>query len=362
LGSATTIAGLTPDATVAAEFEAAFPSGVSSAVLATDAPATNGSDALAASYLEGTLHTGLLITPTTSLGADAQLALQLEGVSTVYVVGGPLAITPAVIAQIQALPAYTTGGLVKTGSNIKVVGPIYGANADNTAAAIATYFGSTNASLNLSGAYTAAAYNDTTGSQSAVAPTGSLSTAFVVASSDWQDAMTLAPLAYADRIPVILNGDSASTTLSATAQAALTSLNVKQVIVVGGQLAFQNSVEAAIEALGIKVLRIAGIDATDTAGMVATFATATAANTGLGWTPTSVLASHADYWSDALGAAALGGTNQQPIILVESPLVIGQYTTALLPTLGALGVGNLTVLGGPLAMPSSTVNSLLTGL
>jgi putative cell wall-binding protein len=289
--------------------------------------------------------------------------MQLMGVSTVYVVGGPLAISPAVIAQIEALPAYVKGGIIKTGSNVKVVGPIYGADGtpEGTAAAIATYFGPSNGSVNLSAAYTAGAYNDTTGSQTVVtsAPTTSLSTAFVVASSDWQDAMSLAPLAYNKKLPVILNGASTSTTLSATAQATLTSLGVKQVIVVGGQLALQNSVEAAIEALGIKVLRIAGIDATDTAAQLANFALNTTTNAGLGWAPTAVLASHADYWSDALGAAALGGVNSEPIILVQSPTVIGSYTMAELPK---LGVYNLTVLGGPLAMPASTTATLLAGL
>jgi putative cell wall-binding protein len=364
-GSVTTIAGATADATVAAEFEAAFPNGNTNVVLATDTPHTNGSDALAASYLEGQLHTGLLITPATSLGTDAQLAMQIMGVTTVYVVGGPLAISPAVIAQIQALPAYNKGGITKTGSNVQVVGPIYGADgtAAGTAAAIATYFGASNSIQDIHGGYTAGAYNDTTGSQSSTAPTSGLSTAFVVASSDWQDAMTLAPLAYALRIPVILNGDSSSTTLSTTASTALTTLGVKQVIIVGGQLALQNSVEAQIEALGISTLRVAGIDATDTAAKIANFAMASATtHAGFGWAPTTVIASHADYWTDALGAAALGGLNQEPVILVESPLVVGSYTTAELGTLKTAGVYNLTVLGGSLAMPSSTVATLLAGL
>ncbi len=63
-------AGGTADGTVAAEFENAFPAnavaqtgGNAKVVLATDTPHANGSDALAASYLEGMLGTGLLITP-----------------------------------------------------------------------------------------------------------------------------------------------------------------------------------------------------------------------------------------------------------------------------------------------------------
>ncbi|MDE3030357.1 MAG: cell wall-binding repeat-containing protein, partial [Acidobacteriota bacterium] len=384
--SLTTIYGAngTADGTVAAEFESAFPvnatnqtGGNSSVVLATDAAQANGSDALAASYLEGTLGTGLLITPSTTLGADAKAAIQLEGVTTVYVVGGPLAISPAVIAQIQALPAYKPGGLVQTGSNVTVVGPIYGADgtAAGTAAAIATRYGTAYGVGSFAGAYNATGglYNDTTGTASTTAPTGFVPTAIVVASTDWQDAMTIAPEAYRSRFPVILAGPSSATTLGADAQAALTSLGVKQVILIGGQLAVQNSVEAAIAALngGISVLRIAGIDATDTAAQIANFALANAP-AGLGWNTTShntVIASHADYWSDALGAAALGGGanntfGTEPIILTENPTTVGQYTTAELATLAAApgNIVNLTVLGGPLAMPSTTVNTLLAGL
>jgi putative cell wall-binding protein len=361
----------TADGTVAAEFEAAFPGGNSTVVLATDVPHTNGSDALAASYLEGTLGTGLLITSPTALGSDAQLAMQLMGVKTVYVVGGPLAISPAVIAQIQALPAYNVGGLTTTGSNVKIVGPIYGADgtAAGTAAAIATYYSTAYGSGTFASAYssTGGAYNDTTGSATATGPGTAAPTAIVVASSDWQDAMSIAPEAFNKRFPVVLTGPSTDTTLSAGATAALTSLGVKQVIVIGGQLALQNSVETQIAALngGISVLRIAGIDATDTAAQIANFALSTANNgvkSGLGWNPTSVLASHVDYWTDALGAAALGSVNTQPMILVESPLVIGKYTTAELSVLAGAGVTGLTVLGGPLAMPSSTVQTLLAGL
>jgi putative cell wall-binding protein len=387
LGTVTTVYGPdgTADGTVAAEFETAFPTnatngtgGNANVVLATDAPNANGSDALAASYLEGTLGTGLLITSPTTLGADAQEAIRLEGVSTVYVVGGPLAISPAVLAQIAALPAYKPGGLALTGTNVKVVGPIAGADgtAAGTAAAIATRYGSAYGSATFAGAYSTSGgvYNDTTGNASTTGPSGSIPTAIVVAGTDWQDAMSIAPEAYRSRFPVILNGPSTDTSLDADAQAALTSLGVKQVIIIGGQLALQNSVETQIAALngGISVLRIAGIDATDTAAQIANFAFSTGGSgSGLGWTATAathaVLASHVDYWTDALGAAALGGGangafGTEPIILVENPTTVGQYTTSELSTLAGAGIYNLTVLGGPLAMPSSTVQTLLAGL
>ncbi|MHB1783932.1 MAG: hypothetical protein ACYCTE_14835 [Acidimicrobiales bacterium] len=368
----------TPDGTVAQEFESAFPvnsltttptGGNTTVVLATD---VDPYDALSAAYLEGQLHTGLLITPPTSLGADAMAAMRLEGVQTVYVVGGPLAITPAVIAQIQSTPAYTPGGLTATGADLKVVGPIYGATADATSQMISTYFGASYGSAQFASAYGAATsttggglYNDTVGSSSTSGPTTATSTAIVLSDTDWQDAMSIAPEAYALRLPIILTTPLA---LDTTASSALTTLGVKQVIVVGGQLALTNTVVTSIQALngGISVLRIAGQDGTDTAGQLANFALA-ATPSGLGWTPGSVLASHANYWSDALGAAALGGGasstyKYEPLILVESPLVVGTYTTAELGKLHSDGVTGATILGGPLAMPASTVSTIQAGL
>jgi hypothetical protein len=161
-----------------------------------------------------------------------------------------------------------------------------------------------------------------------------------------------------------------ATSLGTQASAALTSLGVKQVLVIGGQLAVTNAVVSSIQSLngGISVLRIAGQDATDTAGQLAKFALSTGGSgTGLGWTSKAALASHANYWSDALGAAALGGGanasfGDEPIILVESPTVVGTYAPAALTKLAGSGVSKLNVLGGPLAMPTTTVNSLLAAI
>lgn len=372
LSSQVRIYGQTADATVAQEFMAAFPvSGAThptSAVLATD---VDPFDALSAAYLESQLGTGLLITPPTSLGTDALNALRTEGITTVYVVGGPDAITPAVITQLQNTPAYNLGGVTETGSNIKVVGPIYGQTAADTAQQIAQYFGTAYGSLpQVSGAYSATggAFNDTTGTASTSGPTTSTPTAFVIASTDWQDATTLGPIAYAYRLPVVLTDASA---LSSQAQTALTTLGVKQVIVVGGQLALSNNVVTALQALngGISVLRIAGIDYTDTATQLAKFETST--TQGLAWdagTPKGFLVSHGDYWSDALGAAAIGGNasfsinggpafGYEPILTTQNPTTPGSYIGGYL-TGAKAPAAQLNVLGGPLAVTSSVVTSL----
>jgi hypothetical protein len=384
----------TAPGTVAAEFEAAYPAGNPNVVLATG---VDPFDALSASYLEGELGTGELITASaTSLGADATTALQIMGVQTVYVLGGPLAIAPAVVTALAATPAYNFGGTVQTGKDITVVGGatsatqtsglLFGPTSDDTAAAISGYFGTGGVpSVNLTGAYSAATsttggglYNDTVGSSSATGPTaGAVPTAIVANDSDFQDPMTASALAFKLHTPVLLTQvTSATSGLGTQASTALTSLGIKQVIVLGGQLAVPNSVVTAIQALnsGITVLRIAGSDGTDTAGQLANLELAKTSNfSGLGWASTGVVISHGDYWSDALGAGALaGGANTafgtaEPILLTENPTTVGTFTSAILAAAGSskgiqgdVSIGTFHILGGPLAMPSSTINSLIS--
>lgn len=90
---------------------------------------------------------------------------------------------------------------------------------------------------------------------------------------------------------------------------------------------------------------------------------------GLNWSAGNhaVLVSHANYWSDALGAASLGGganpvLGTEPLLLTESPSNVGVYTTGELAILKSEKVTNLMVLGGPLAMRASTVQNVLSGL
>ncbi len=97
------ISGTDIDATAAAELAHAFPSGTSNCpvshdvILATD---QNFPDALAASYLAQSLGTGILLTPTDGLSSETAQALRVEGIQTVYVVGGPAAISQTVLNDL----------------------------------------------------------------------------------------------------------------------------------------------------------------------------------------------------------------------------------------------------------------------
>lgn len=383
-GPSNRIYGQNADDTVAQEFEAAFPvtkGGNKDVVLATG---LDPYDALSAAYLEAQLGTGLLITdgsnPYQFTGTAAAQAIQLEGVTTVYVVGGQDAIPPSVISQIESTSAYNVGGVTTTGSDLKVVGPIYGQTADDTAQSIATYFGTAYGAFPaIPGAYNGGVgtYNDTTGISSTTAPSGAPATAFVISDTDWRDATTLGPIAYAERTPIILTQASDQTGIGTQATAALTSLDIKQVIAVGGQLAFPNAWVSAIEALngGISVVRIAGSDYTDTAAELAKFETSSTTGAGLNWfgegNAEGYLLSHGDYWSDALGAASIGGQDgleingqamdNEPILTTENPTTEGSPLTAYISSV-APSTAAVNVLGGPDAVTANVVTAVQTGL
>ncbi len=381
--SATRIAGATPDATAAAELERAFPPTKGSCpssrtvVVATTAVYD---DALSSQFLAQSLTTGTLLTPTGTLSPVTQAALKAEGIAKVIVVGGPLAITTTVLKAIEALTAYGCGG--KTPSGKVTVTRIYGQTQYATAAAVAEHVG-TAASLGFPGAYQTTnpaggvgRFNDTGGTGTA-APSGPQPTAVLASGTEFQDAQAASVVSYRTKLPLLLTPPS---TLSPTALAAIVKLGIKQVIVMGGTLAVANAVEAAlVQEAGISVLRVAGKDYTDTAAQLARFEAA-AKTTGLGWTPGHrAMVARGNGFSDGIAGAVLdsphnaatgGPGTARPLLLTETPTVVGTYLTTFLTTTGATGIGGtttktltfLSVLGGPLALSTAAVAAMQADL
>jgi hypothetical protein len=375
--AAHSIYGQTADATTAAEFESlGCTRGQSKvAVLATDA---DPYDVLAAATLEGALNNssianhgrvGVLITEPTQIDTNTAQAIALEGVGTIYVVGGPLAVSAADVTTLQTMSATSCGG-VATASKINVVGPIFGATADDTAVAIDTFaqgVSPQSAALHLPSqtATTSTTYNDTAQIGSAAGLGANNSTAIVTADTDFQDPAAAAGIAYKYQLPVMLTPGSS---LGSQAAGELAALHITQVLLIGGQLALQTAVVNSITALGIKVIPIAGIDYTDSAAELAKFETSHIANTGLGWTSTTLLLTQGAHVNDALGAAALSAgpgaslATTAPLILTTSP--IAGLSTADTTVLGILGktISTIQPLGGPLALPAATITAALTAL
>jgi putative cell wall-binding protein len=354
------IAGGDPDGTAIAELEAAFPIGGGTGcvpshrvILATD---QGYPDALSASYLAGYLNTGILLTPTTNLSSETMAALQAEGITNVDIVGGTLAVSQNTINQVEGTPAYTCGGPgvgALTGSNITVTGPIFGQTQYDTSEFIATTPPATNvASIDLAGAYNNA-YNDTGSGAGSSAPeaAGVLKTAVVAQGLGFQDASAASVMAYHNQFPLLLTDPS---NLSPQASAGLTALGIKQVIVLGGIDAISAGDVTSIQALGISVIRIAGLDATDTAQELANFELNQAGSVflGLGWGAVgiwahTILVAQGAFYSDALAGCVLAAVHPTPLLLTEDPTTIGSYLPVFLNAGGsAAGIDGLNTVGG----------------
>ncbi len=373
--------GATADATAAAEFTRAFPWTRGScptsreAVVATTAVFQ---DALSSQFLAGDLTTGTLLTPTKTLSSVTATTLEDEGITTVYVVGGPLAITTTVTDAIGALPADACGGKTPTGKI--VVHRIYGQTQYGTAMKVAELVGKASTE-SFAGAYSTTnakggtgKYNDT-GGKGTAAPSVPGPTAILASGEEFQDAQAASVLSYRTRLPLLL---TEPTTLSTTALDAIEKLGVTQVVLMGGTLAVSNTVEAALAKAGISVLRVAGTDYTDTAAELARFEVGED-TAGLSWTPGRVLVARGNGFTDGLAGAVLENahntatgvfTTGRPLLLTESPTEVGTALTTFLETTGHSGmdgiagktISELTILGGKLALSTKVVTAIETDL
>lgn len=373
------IYGATADDTAAAElayktssaypYQACVGNSVGDSVVLTrdDAPY----DALAGAFLGGELNTGTLLTPGGLNGTVSNAtmnAIRLEGVRTVYVLGGPGAISYPIVAELQSTPAYECGGVtqVTSGGNpvmLQVV-RIWGNTADDTSGDIAQYFGTQNVGT---GDFPAAygAFNDTAGTQSLPPQSGDLNTAIVATDGGWQDATSAGPVAYYEGYPLVLTPQSG---LGSAASSTLSNLGIGQVIVMGGPGAISDTVVAQIQSLGIPVLRIAGSDFTDTSQLTAQFIQQP---NGLDTGDASPYLARGDYFSDALaGAADAGGryNRLQPILLSQDSVTMGPGLVTYFTQAGTEdgAGGNLyppsifRILGGPGAFSEVLVSNILT--
>ncbi len=347
-------------------------------------------DSLASQYLAGTLTTGTLLTSPTALTPVTRTALRVEGISHVYVMGGPLAIDTTVVNAIETMPVYRCGGNGLARNTRNQTGTIQvtrigGATLYATAAMIAeTPPVSEVAGLKLPAAYAGGPtkhglYNDTTGIGSTnVASGGFLKTAILANGQEFQDAEAASALAYSNEVPVLL---TAPTKLVTQAHTALVALHVRQVIVMGGTLAISNTVVKAVEAMTVtghpvSVLRVAGKDYTDTAVQLAKMELNDTMTAGLDWDPSSLLIARGNGFTDGIAGAVVERyitgtlTTPAPMLLTENQTTVGTYLTTFLKTAGKgydtatppHTISHLVVLGGPLAVTPTIIAQMQADL
>jgi putative cell wall-binding protein len=400
----------------------------SSVVLTVDG--NDGFDSLSAAYLASYAHTGVLLTEgagqatgsTTTVDQYTMNAIQQEGVTTVYIVGGTDAVSAADATELASTPSYQCGGTVERtnalGQPLDLqVQRIWGQTADDTASAVATWVNSGYVGqVNIAGAF--GLYDDVLGAtDSGTSQNNGLRTAILVTDLDSQDAESASALSYFNNLPLLLTPEGS---LGTAAETALLDLGIQQVIEVGGTLVVSNAVNASLTSQGISVLRIAGQDGTDTSVQLAQFElntnwTTNAQPEGLDWAfdqdggdnclvlpdgapsnyPASVIAdgdavysctitvalARGDFFADGVTSSDVTGNQAYPIILTENPTTLGTYTTAFLaaggspvgidpvaspiapfvPYLGSV-IGVILPFGGPLAIADSTLTAALAAI
>ncbi len=377
----------------------------SSVVLATD---QNWPDALTASYLAAYLRTGVLLTPTGSLSAYTEQAIAQEGVSSVFIVGGNLAVSDGVATKLAGTQQFQCGGSVpRTDAEANPltlnVTRIWGPTADDTAQDVSTFVNSGYVrTLNISGVplYNGLGsnpYNNTSGKDStdgagAALPTTAVRTAILATDQSFQDAAAVSSMAYwgagSVGLPILITPPGG---LGSQALTGLLDLGIQQVIEPGGPVAISDAVNSTLGANGIAVIRLAGQDASDTSTQIARFelggfpgafsplstsggpislAAGGAHPDGLGWntgcgragrpcTFTAALA-RGDFYADAITSSVVTGSFTEPILLTEDPNTLGAALTTFFNQAGSpFGIDpNLGTPITPLAQTGLTVTAL----
>lgn len=292
--------------TAAAISRATFAAGTTrNVVLATGA---TFADALAANGLAGALEAPVLLTPSADLHPAVIGELRRLGARDVTVVGGASAVSDDVARTIAGL-GYT-------------VSRIAGSDRYETAAMIAGQLAQV----------------------AGVEP----ARAFVVRGDSFADALSAAPYAYSQRIPVLLTRPDA---LSAATLSALQATGLRSVTVVGGTSAVGPAVVRELEAAGITVERISGDSRYATAGALLEYAI------GAAWTtPEAVGVASGANFPDALGGGAAMGALHGALILTE-PATLGSASTQALARC-APTANDVRVFGGIAAVTPSVMDSI----
>jgi putative cell wall-binding protein len=294
-------------ATSALAAEQAFPHGSPVAVLASGA---DFPDALSASGLAGDLDAPLLITDPSSLSPETLAGLQALKVTTVYVVGGSVAVGPAVLSMLTA-DGFTIG---------KQYG---GVNRYDTSAQIA----------------------EDMSARGLIGKMGGARAAFVVSGTNFPDGVAAGAPAWKYHLPVIVTDPN---TLRPETIAALTAAGIVHVLIVGGPGAVSPAVEQAINALGISTFkRFAGTSRYDTAVQLAYYEIDFASSAPPpGFTPafdqTNGLLITGLNFPDALTASSYAGVFGWPILFDDPlpPETVAYFATVHPTTITAIGSTN----------------------
>lgn len=302
------VAGDTRFETAAEVARLQFPQGTSTAIVATS---VTFPDALAGASLAGAADAPVLLVAHDHVPDTTAEVLGELGVENVYILGGPLAVSGDVEAELRE--RYDVARLA-------------GESRFGTAAEVAA---------------------ETARLQGGLGQIAGLTTAFVANGRTFPDALAAGSPATTeeDAFPILLVEQD---TYPAETEQAIADLGIEQVIIVGGPLAVDEHVERHLEEDTQAVLRVAGDSREDTAVAVAEFAMRE-----FGYTGELVVLARSDDYPDALAAGLHAGRHDAPILLTP-PDDLAQPTAALLHDL-CPAVEAVRAVGGPVAVSEATL-------
>lgn len=278
----------------------AFPEGARAVVIATQA---EFADALAGAPLAAAVNGPVLLTPPDRLRDDVAAEVRRLGVRQAIVLGGTDAVSSTVDSALRA-------------AGITAIERVGGADRYETALRIARRMRD---------------------------PDRVIDTAVVVSGRDWPDAVAAAPLAAANRWPLVLaDGDR----LPPASETILAEYGVTRTIVAGGTAAVGPTLERDLPA----AVRVGGADRYETAAALAAF------SLDEGLLPGRVIVATGRDFPDAAGAGVLGARARAPMLLLGHGMVPPAVAEYLLTHPDTLT--DLWVTGGPDVIPDDVVSEL----
>lgn len=253
------------------------------------ATANGYEDALAASGFAGLLGAPLLMTDRDQLTQEtADLIKATKGAAaalTIYVIGGSMAVSDDVVKALEALPGVNN---TSAGSVVRIAGE----NSWDTALEV----------------YKAGAKIGS----------GWTTKDLVVATSiDFQDALSISPYAYAEKVPVVLTTNNAilSDSVAEYLQNEVADGKIETAKFAGGSVVVSNAVSDQLRR--VVITRLAGATAYDTSNAIAEYLTD--ADNALDFANATgvCIATGLDYL-DALSSCNWTGTQKQVLLLADS--------------------------------------------
>ena len=235
------------------------------------ASGNNFPDALAAAALAGDLNAPIMLTSPGELSEETALRIQQYEPSKVYIIGGNAAVSPNVERRVAELLGSSDG-----------IKRIAGSTRYDTSLKVASEL------------------------------SGSSDTVIVATGTNYADALSISPYAFATGSPVLLCDPRAG--LSDDAIAAIKKAGYEKAVIVGGTAAVPQKVEGQLRDGGAAdITRLAGSTRYDTSAKIAKFEL----KSGTGFTPNCTLLATGRNFPDALAAGSLAGKRMAPLLLVD---------------------------------------------